>query len=171
MTKKKKIWNNAPLILYHSTLAIHAKSIEEKVDLSKVDPISDFGKGFYTTTSKQQAKVYSKLLIRKNDDKKVETAIVEFTVDRNLIASLESLSFVRMAKDANDFWNLVEACRKRGQSHKENQAWYDLVIGPVASAFQKRIAWSDYDQVSFHTERAVEILNQSKKRILKSGDF
>ena len=46
---------------------------------------------------------------------------------------------------------------------KNANAYYDVVYGPVSAFWQQRLAIQDVDQVSFHTERSITLLNRSPK--------
>lgn len=150
------LWTNQDLVLYHGTLHKHVKSILRGIDIALCDDATDFGLGFYTTTNVNQATQYAtnKALYEGG-----RAALIEFTVSRDSLAKLDSLWFVRSAKDADDYWNLVTACRKLGVSNRGGNHWYDIVVGPVARRFQKRFAWGQYDQISFHTHKAAHLLD------------
>jgi len=95
-------------------------------------------------------------------------AVVQFTVDRNKLAELDTVWFVRGSFDADDFWSLVHHCRHAGGDHrrglmrrKQPVKWYDVVVGPVAASWRQRLAISDADQASFHSAAATGLLNAS----------
>ncbi len=155
-------WRNQDLVLYHGTIVSHVNSIMKRIKLTPWHDASDFGLGFYTTTSLEQAQIFAANKSRRLGAK---PAIVQFTVDRNLLSKLDSLWFVRYAKDADDFWQLVESCRTGG-TNRSNGRLYDIVVGPVASDYESRLAWEQYDQVSFHTEQAFKLLNKSTKGVI-----
>ena len=50
------------LTLFHGTLASHAPSILNGVQLQFGGPNTDFGKGFYTTTVERQARAWARQL-------------------------------------------------------------------------------------------------------------
>ena len=39
---------------------------------------------------------------------------------------------------------------------------YDIVVGPVAAKWADRMLFAEADQISFHTERASNILTQAE---------
>lgn len=86
--------------------------------------------------------------------------VLAYRLDRDLAASLESLSFVRGDRDAEDFWSLVFHCRQGLAGHRRSGAnsFYDLVSGPVAAFWQQRVAMADADQISIHTPAAALLL-------------
>lgn len=45
-----------PDTVYHGTVSVYEDSIKEQIDISKGYPYVDFGQGFYTTSSLEQAK-------------------------------------------------------------------------------------------------------------------
>lgn len=166
MLKRAPHWTNQPLVVYHGTLDLHVSSILAGIDLDMADNDSDFGRGFYTTTRLDQALVFAQTSKRLSDIGGVKPAVVKFTVDRDVLAQLESLWFVRHSSNADDFWNLVGSCRRLGTSNRDGDSWYDVVVGPVARWYQTRRAWNDYDQISFHTDKAVKILDNTPKGVI-----
>ena len=94
---------------------------------------------------------------------------MRFDVDRDSLAALQCVWFVRGSFDADDFWSLVFHCRA-GEGHHAratNQGWYDVAIGPVAASWRQRLTIYDADQVSFHTGRAATLLNNSNPRSIR----
>ena len=161
------VWTNQPLLLYHGTLHTHVNPILAGVQLGRGKPYTDFGRGFYTTTVEHQALSWAwQLSLRQSG---AQPAVVSFEVDRNALAKLECLWFVRGSFDADDFWSLVFRCRGGGPDHSRagSQPWYDTVIGPVAASWRQRLAIYDADQVSFHTPHAANLLNQSNPRRIR----
>jgi len=157
-------WTNQPLILYHGTVDRNVPSILRGVDVRRGRTLTDFGRGFYTTTVERQANSWAvKLSQRKRT---THPAIIRFEVNRDALAELECLWFVRASFDVDDFWSLVFHCRRGGSNHARvtNQGWYDVVIGPVVASWQQRLILYDVDQVSFHTDKAADLLNNSNPR-------
>ena len=171
------VWTNQDISLYHGTLAQYA----DLIILNGVLPPSanpssrtdvDFGVGFYTTTLMRQAEAWAHV--------KVAAAlvgvppnpgVVEFTVRREGLALLDCVWFVGGEFDAEDFWSLVFHCRGGGSAHSRpastKNGWYDVVVGPVASFWRQRVSLQGYDQVSFHTDDAVRVLNgASRSRVI-----
>ena len=156
-------WTNPRIVLYHGTTDSAARSICDAVDLNFGSSRKDFGRGFYTTTWKSQAKDWADRAARrmKNGER---PRVVRLTLDRNILGSLETLAFIRGARDAHDYWNFVRHCRK-GLPHRSiNQAYYDVVYGPVAVLWENpllRYVIANFDQISFHTAAAQSMLNNS----------
>ena len=176
---------NTHLTLYHGCVSSRATSIKNGVHPRRGRPDTDFGCGFYTTTREHQAvawamEVYD-LAYPKNlfpngnpDD---PAAVVKFVVPLAALASLNSLAFVQGDSSNSMFWSFVIHCRD-GNSHAHPSplrippdAWYDMVVGPVASWPQKSgvslyckgtandVDWEAFDQFSFHTDAAADVLN------------
>jgi Protein of unknown function (DUF3990) len=88
-TVEVRHWQNEPLTLFHGTLAVHITSIEHGVDLRWVSRNSDFGRGFYTTTSQHQARFWAEEQARRAG--RGEPAIARFVVRRAEPAKLRSI--------------------------------------------------------------------------------
>lgn len=154
-------WTNQRLPLYHGTLDVFVQSILGGIQLTHSRPHADFGRGFYLTTAEPQATSWAwQLSLRRPG---TLPAVIRFDVDRDRLVTLETLFFVRGAYDADDFWGLVFHCRSGAMDHGRSgsRRWYDVVVGPVAASWRQRLSIQDTDQVSFHTDRAVGLLNQS----------
>ena len=87
---------------------------------------------------------------------------------------LASLAFVLADYHYEDYWSLVQHCRQSTPAaiHDHRHpvgGWYDLVSGPVAAFWEQRVAMDDADQFSFHTEKAVRLLNVRIQEGLKAG--
>jgi hypothetical protein len=163
-------WTNPDLILYHGTIQSSATSILAGIKLTASRTRTDFGLGFYTTTSEQQARNWANKLTAiyntRNPLAPPETpAVVEFTLERDKLASLESIWFVRGDANADDYWDLVQHFRIGSVTGKHHQrtypkTWFDIAIGPLAASWSPvRRMIADSDQISFHTSPAVALLN------------
>jgi hypothetical protein len=158
------LWTNGPVRLYHGTVETHARAIVAAgVSVVRGRTGTDFGPGFYTTTLERQAKTWAYQLARRN--RGARAAVVAVDVDREVLASLETLAFVRGDFDAEDYWSLVVHCRTGAIHHgrKRSSRLYDVVVGPVASFWQQRLLIQGVDQASFHTPAAESVLNSSKR--------
>lgn len=129
---------------------------------------TDFGKGFYTTTQKEQAEHWARI---KRDRAKAARAVVsEYEIDDDLL-SMSELNIRRFAGVDEAWLEFVVNCRK-AVPHD-----YDLVFGPVANdnvfatvnlyesgvldapaAIAQLKAYKTYDQLSFHTARVIGAL-------------
>jgi hypothetical protein len=162
-------WTNQHLTLYHGTLDAHVASILAGVNVNRGRAHTDFGKGFYTTTVEIQARAWAWQLSQRSSG--TLPAVIRFDVDRDRLAALECLWFVRGSFNADDFWSLVSPCRRGRSQHARpthpsttHQGWYDVVIGPVAASWRQRLSIYDADQISFHTPGAANLLNSSNGR-------
>lgn len=156
------IWNDQDILLYHGTLDAHVASIFQRVDLNKCKHLRDFGRGFYTTTKRTQAERWANDLAAQTVG--AVPAVIEFMVERNRLALLDTLFFVRSMPDSVDFWSFVQFCRSTAMDHGRARApWYDLVVGPVMGSLRKQTVIPDSDQISFHTVHATAVLDRSRK--------
>jgi Protein of unknown function (DUF3990) len=163
-------WTNSDIKLYHGTTGTSAVSILAGITTGSGRSRTDFGQGFYTTTSEQQARDWANKQAAtyntRNPTLLPETAaVVEFIIERDALAALESIWFVRGDAGADDYWNLIQHFRIGSSVGKDHQRtapnnWYDIAIGPLAASWTPtRRALKDTDQISFHTHRAVALLN------------
>lgn len=156
------LWNDQDIVLYHGTLDMEVASILQGVDLNRCKHLRDFGRGFYTTTKQTQAERWANDLAAQIAG--AAPAVLEFTVERNALALLETLFFVRGSAAAVDFWSFVQFCRSSATDHgRAHTPWYDLVVGPVMGSLRKQTVIPDGDQVSFHTANATAILDASQR--------
>jgi hypothetical protein len=167
---KTSTWTNPEILLYHGTVSASATSILAGITLGHGRARTDFGQGFYTTTSEPQARNWANKQVAsynvRNPGLPAETvAVVEFGVDREALAALESIWFVRGDALSSDYWDLIRYFRVGTSAGKHHQrtfpkSWYDLAIGPLAASwFPVTRTVPDSDQISFHTPSAVALLN------------
>ena len=156
------LWNDQEIELYHGTLDVHVASILQQVDLSVCRSLTDFGRGFYTTTSFPQAQQWAQNLALQGQAG--GPAVVRFAVERNDLAQLDCLVFVRGTPHTVDYWSFVQYCRTiPGDHNRAHTGWYDLVAGPVTGSWKKQTIVRDGDQFSFHTDIATTVLDSSQK--------
>ena len=164
-------WTNGPLVLYHGTDLVSAANILSTtgVQCSLGKALTDFGRGFYTTTNLHQARNWAnqrcRVLARRPGPHPV-AVVVELRIDRSQLARLLYLTFVT-EDTGGDFWNLVGDCRSTpppAQTHHPPtpQSYYDVVYGPV-SLWPQTLVIKDCDQVSFHTAAAEKLLMASTR--------
>jgi hypothetical protein len=153
------------ILLFHGTSQLGADSIHANgVSLDFSRERLDFGKGFYVTTSRRQAIdwAHQKALANRRYG---DPHLVRFQVRRPRLAGLSSIWFVREADE--DFWRLVNYCRRGGEAHGP-AGWYDTVIGPVVRGIGRRQrVMPDSDQISFHTDKAVALINEASLEITR----
>ena len=154
-------WTNQDLVLYHGTDEAAAASITANgVSLRFSRAFLDFGRGFYMTTSREQAAQWARQRSRLPNS--TPPTLMRAAINRNALAGLDALSFVRGSYDAPDFWSFVDYCRRGGDAHGR-PGWYDIVSGPVSLVtFPRRRIRRNSDQLSFHTAKALTILNKLK---------
>lgn len=119
----------------------------------------DFGRGFYTTTNERAALDWA---YRKSRKVGAEPFVIPMTINRVALGNLESIVFVRSAIDALEYWSFVENGRS-GLPHRPlTSDYYDVAYGPIAKVWvgaRNVAAWDDFDQISFHTRAAQDMLN------------
>jgi hypothetical protein len=156
------LWNNAPLVAYHGTILSELSRYSPvkgqvlagfEVDLAVCRDTTDFGKGFYLTSSLEQAQNWANV---KAERKRSKAIILTFELKRDWLASLEALCFV--IGDA-PFFKLVADCRRGTAPHQRprSKRLYDVVYGPVSVQSQRMII-QNADQISFHSDIAVSAL-------------
>lgn len=158
--------------LWHGCLRSDLKSIRAGIDPTRGDPATDFGRGFYTSTVKRQARHWawrrylSLPLPRRRQEAPV---VVRLRVPLDQLARLDSLHFVLGDYNQERFWSFVHHCRGSTRTAVRTHAhpgrrppddWYDVVSGPVAAFWEQRVAMLGSDQLSFHTAQAAHLLNQ-----------
>ncbi len=152
--------------LYHgSIMTVH------KPTLSRGRAKTDFGKGFYTTTSREQAEKWAQ--IKKNreghDGKRAVVSVFEF--DERLLhdTRYKTMHFDGATVEWLDF---VVGNRKGENAHN-----YDIIMGPVANdklyatislyengvldasaAIEQLKTHQWFDQLSFHTPQVCALL-------------
>lgn len=146
------------MILYHGSLEI----VEQPL-IRKANRPLDFGTGFYTTTSLQQARRWVILRMEQNNAKVGYINIYEYTPEKDLRT--------RRFRSANEAWvDFVHANRTvQGYNHD-----YDIVAGPVANdnvylsfnlyesgiitkreLIRRLKTYKLVDQLLFHTEQSL----------------
>mgnify|MGYP002623601990 FL=1 len=147
----------------------HGSNVEvRKPSLKKSRKKTDFGRGFYTTTQKEQAEHWTSIKIdRAKSGKRIVSV---FEIDDALLTNAE-LKIREFHGPDEDWLNFVVDSRK-GVEHD-----YDLVFGPVANdkvftvvnlyesgvldapaAIAELKAYKTYNQLSFHTQRVIKSL-------------
>lgn len=148
--------------LYHGSL-----EIVESPRIILPNRTLDYGKGFYTTTSYEQAKEWVRRKLTTSNNKGYVNV---YEIDNNFPPSIKLLQFNEPSEDWVDF-----VMKNRTQKNFEHS--FDVVYGPVANdrvyaAFalyegellskQELInelkAYTLVDQLLFHTEHALSFL-------------
>lgn len=176
-----------PDTVYHGTTSCFLSSFNEGIDLSKGNNSADFGKGFYTTSNYQQAKLWAKLKtdnrneLCENNKVCTNPMILTYTVDKKQLASLQGLLFDGSGDKWKEFIynNRMFMINKQISDFKNNDAQYPFVYGEVADSKISRIMYKvktgkmnyqDFksaleplhsfqsDQLSFHSKEALSAL-------------
>lgn len=159
-------WSNGALALFHGTdtrsLSAYGSLAQSTalsgfaVNLGLCRPLTDFGRGFYTTSSVHQAREWANARARRiamsRKGSGAAALVLRFDVDRDWLAALAGLTFVRAIQD---YWDFVSHCRMGGAPLQGRASGpFDVVFGPV-TIWPSRLLIYDCDQISFHTAVAV----------------
>jgi len=142
------------------------------VDLSMSKDRRDFGRGFYTTTIKEQALQWGYNMFNRLGGDGIFLYEFEFSPSSDLLSK-------RFSKISDEWFDFILANRTTGGLQHN----FDFVQGPVANdktvltitgfidglysreEAMRRLRYSkSNDQVSLHTEKAVSLLNLQDKR-------
>ena len=152
------------MILYHgSTIRV------ENPILAKCRSNTDFGRGFYTTTSKEQAEKWAKL--KQQREGKGLAVVSIYQIDDSLFDNIE-FEILKFTKADKDWLDFVFRNRKGIKSKP-----YDIVFGPVANdrlfatitLYEQGILTADaaieqlktyllFNQISFNSQKAIDFL-------------
>src|ERR1041384_110940 len=125
-------WQNDNLVLYHgctdrslydpqlNPTGIRTGTLPHGLAPEAGNPARDFGKGFYTTSSFDQARDWANVVIRRNNNprrkpgrgKKERAVVFCLEVSRNDLTALEALVFVN--EDVPPYGPFVRYCRRPG---------------------------------------------------------
>ena len=149
------------MTLYHGSL-----EIVEKPQILQANRPLDFGTGFYTTTSLQQARRWVKLRMEQSQASVGFINIYEYTPKRDLRT--------RLFRSANEAWVDFVHANRTVQDYNHD---YDIVTGPVANdnvylsfnlyesgiiskreLIRRLKTYKLVDQLLFHTERSLDTL-------------
>lgn len=149
--------------LYHGSL-----EIVHKPEIRKANRTLDYGSGFYTTTSIEQAEAWVKR--RMDEAKRAKGYVNVYDIPEIFPSILRQLVFTSPTEEWVDFV-------MRNRTEREFVHDYDIVYGPVANdrvyaAFalyeggllnkqdliKELKAYKLVDQYLFHTERAIKTL-------------
>ncbi len=153
------------MILYHGS-----DVVVNNPEIIKANRTLDFGNGFYTTTSKEQACKWAS--IKKNREQS-ENGILNIYEINDKILDEETLKVLRFTGATEEWLNFVINNRMK-LNYKHD---FDMVQGPVAddrvyaclNAFENRFMDVDAairelrtyklaDQISFHSEQVIKLL-------------
>lgn len=161
------------MILYHGSDA----SVECP-KIIKANRTLDFGHGFYTTTSKEQACKWAS--IKRTREQSEDGAVNIYEVSDDILND-ESLRVLSFTEASEEWLNFVIKNRLKIDYKHE----FDIVKGPVAddrvyaclNAFENRFmdmeaaikelrTYKLADQISFHTQKAINLLKFIKKEVV-----
>lgn len=130
----------------------------------------DFGKGFYLTSSFEQAKRWAQLTVKRRGTGKEVVSVFEF--DNFSVSDLKILHFTQAQKE----WLEYVTMNRKNQNIPNDD--YDVVIGPVANdrtmpvislyfagiydieeTIKRLMPQKLCDQYTFRTEKAIKKLN------------
>lgn len=151
-------------------LLYHGSNIEvTNPQIIESDRRLDFGKGFYLTSSYEQAKRWAELTVKRRDTGKEVVSVFEF--DDSSASELKILHFTQAQKEWLEY---VTMNRKNLNIPNDD---YDVVIGPVANdrtmpvislyfsgiydieeTIKRLMPQKLCDQYTFRTEKAIQKL-------------
>lgn len=153
------------MLLYHGS-----HQIVEVPSLAYSRENTDFGQGFYTTTSFEQAEKWARI---KKDRERAEYGYVStYEIDESLLNCCTDLKVFKFTGPTEKWLNFVVANRRGTGTEK-----YDMVEGPVANdrlyatiaLYEQGILSANacieqlqthklFNQLSFNTEKAIRLL-------------
>lgn len=150
-------------ILYHGST-----EIIKKPEILEIQRLLDFGKGFYTTTNKEQAEQWAQIK-QKREGKTTKAYVTVYTFINLKNNNLITKEF----NQANEEW-LDFVVKNRNEIHNHG---YDMVKGPVANdtlyqtlnLYETGILTKPetiarlkvhplYNQISLHTPQALQLI-------------
>ena len=160
------------MLIYHGS-----NEVVRQPEIRQGDRMLDFGVGFYTTSKKKQAIEWAAQVAGRREIKDQILSVYEFDVE----AAERDLSIIRFDEPDGEWLDFV--CANRcGHDIPEP---YDLVFGPVADDkvytvvqfYENGVYDKDYaiarlkvdelfDQILFHTERALRYLHFVERKNL-----
>lgn len=139
---------------------------------------TDFGKGFYTTTSREQAEKWARIK-RDREGEDAHAVVSVFEIDDNILND-RSLSIRNFDGATKEWLDFVVGNRQGNIEHG-----FDLIMGPVAndklyitislyengvldaeSAIKQLNTHQPFDQLSFHSTRACKLLAFVKSEVI-----
>lgn len=161
------------MILYHGS-----DVVVDNPKLIKANRTLDFGNGFYTTTSEEQACKWAS--IKKNREQS-KNGIINIYEINDKILNDETLKVLKFTGASEAWLNFVIDNRLK-LNYKHD---FDIVKGPVAddrvyaclnafenkfmdikSAIKELRTYKLADQISFHTEKSITLLKYIEKKVI-----
>jgi hypothetical protein len=162
------MWTNPPLVVPHGTDEHSAQLIVAGIDVTKGWSNTDFGRGFYVTSTLRSAKYWANQKVRRLPAP-CKAAVLTFNIDRDALAELDD--HLAFGHPTDDFFDFVEHNRaisgepRHARSGKDLRSgspllpYYDVVYGPV-SKYPLRLVRFNADQICFLTEKAARCLGK-----------
>jgi Protein of unknown function (DUF3990) len=164
-------FKNNSTVFYHASGEAGINSIlENGIDIVRYGRFNaDFGRGFYMTNNKALAGWKTERFLAEG----VAPSFATFRVGNKKLATLSKLEFNNPSSEWADFVTL----NKRHEMH--GGEYYDMVTGPFARIFSPRSnRYKVYEardiksiklnndpiQTSIHTDKAIDVFNQSIRR-------
>jgi len=135
----------------------------------------DFGEGFYTTSSYEQADRWAQIINRNRNSKHQIISFYNFDIEK----AVKDLQIIQFDEPSSEWLRFVSACR-RGEEINSN---YDIVMGPVANdnvyssvrLFETGVLSEEetiirlkiekiYNQILFHTDKSLEYIEYIKHK-------
>ena len=119
------------IVLYHGSYCV-----VEKPDLNKCALYKDFGKGFYLTTSKEQAKSFAKISSTKAKSKNIIPYSEKFAyISFFKVSDVDSLKTFSFETANVDWLHCIVSHRRNGSfpDIKTSMLKYDVISGKIAN--------------------------------------
>lgn len=148
------VWTNSTVEVYHGTIERYANNIVS----SGPDPKrgrfdTDFGPGFYITSSLHQARQWANIKARARPTE--IPAVVIFDLDLDEIAQYKD--HLVFTLDDTRFHDFVTFNRLGGRHHSRISAKsYDVIYGPL-SAYPQSVVYKDCAQICFSASTVVNL--------------
>ncbi|MFC7321966.1 DUF3990 domain-containing protein [Halobacillus campisalis] len=163
---------------FHGTTDFNARNILRGIDISKGRYSTDFGKGFYLTSSYDQALDWANKMRRGSIAIKPKPALVVIELNIDYLNEIMLDSQGEVFTHPNEEWaRFVYNCRQKGYNNSMIHD-YDFVAGPLADGLidkemfklnKGKITNSQFienikprgrmkDQISFHKTRVLECI-------------
>jgi len=108
------------MLLYHGS-----DTAVKNPKILKSNRFLDFGEGFYTTSSYEQADRWTQIVSRNRNSKQKIISLYDFDIDK----AFKDLQIIKFDEPSSEWLHFVSACR-RGEKISTS---YDIVMGPVAN--------------------------------------
>lgn len=161
------------MILYHGST-----ELVESPEIRKGEAFLDFGVGFYTTTSFEQAERWARIKMRRSNSSSGYVSIYEFDYE-----SAKQILQVKQFEAADEEWLNFVVKNRRGETPEISA---DMYIGPVADDnvyqsirfFETGVYDAEYtvkklktevlhDQWTFHTDEILKHLAFVEGKVIK----